>query len=71
MARIALDLDGNALRTSGADTITGNSKTNIIDARGGNDVIRGGGGSRPDRWLFSGNDRIYGDSGNDFYEPVV
>jgi Ca2+-binding RTX toxin-like protein len=64
MATVKLDKNGNGLGTSGADTINGNNKTNILDGRGGNDTIRGRGGHDLIDG-FSGNDRIYGDSGND------
>ena len=64
MAAIQLDKNGNAVGTSGADTITGSNKTNILYGRGGNDTILGRGGHDLIDG-FSGNDRIYGDGGND------
>ena len=61
---IKLDKNGNAVGRSGADTIIGNSKTNILGGMGGNDTLWGRGGHD----LIdggAGNDRIYGESGND------
>jgi Ca2+-binding RTX toxin-like protein len=64
MAVIKLDKNGNAVGKSGADTINGNSKTNILGGMGGNDTLWGRGGHD----LIdggTGDDRIYGESGND------
>ena len=55
------------LGTNSADTITGNSRDNIIYAYGGDDTVHGGDGN--DILLGGdGSDRLYGDAGNDFLD---
>jgi|SRR5215217_2772724 Ca2+-binding RTX toxin-like protein len=64
MAGIKLDKNGNAIGKSGADTIYGNGKTNILGGMGGNDSLWGRGGHD----LIdggAGNDKIDGGAGND------
>jgi Ca2+-binding RTX toxin-like protein len=64
MTTVKLDKNGVAVGTSKNETISGNSKPNILGGMGGNDTIRGGGESD----IIdggTGNDRVYGDSSDD------
>jgi Ca2+-binding RTX toxin-like protein len=64
MVTIRPDAEGNAVGTSRADLIYGNSKANILGGLAGNDTIRAQGGADIID-AGAGNDRIYGDGGND------
>ncbi|WP_201859874.1 glycoside hydrolase family 113 [Microvirga soli] len=65
--------------TSGDDEITGTSRANVIDARAGNDIVRGLGGN--DRLTAGpgddtvdggdGNDVVYGKEGDDYIEGAA
>src|SRR5690349_9743661 len=64
MAIVKPDTKGNAIGTSGADTVYGNNKSNILGGLAGNDTLWGRGGTD----IIdggAGNDRIYGDGGDD------
>lgn len=53
-----------AIGGSGRDIITGNEADNMLNGRGGNDVLKGGAGND---WItgHKGNDSISGEGGND------